>query len=267
MTPEQAEQVFSAPLGVMLGRTGVLSQEQQDKSGYVQAQMIAVRRAIENGTTPTENAENIIGVFKGNIDFGAMAKTDDDNRAKMLSQLHVTQDDIDFSIETVNNAQKNRSNVNDGHDINIPPIGFIHLDLHAKNIEGFGNIKQAALLSQRAIDASHSINRLDNDHPNPDLAGKRGFKLWGDEHDALKEAIIIGQSLQEKESEAIAGHPATVSKKDRERVAGIYDAAVKLYIEAGQNDLADRILAVREHLSGSNNDHERTPDQDNDHSL
>lgn len=260
---QQLEQAFSGPLGPMLGKMGVLSQEQQDESGLVQAQMIAVRTAIETNVITYEQATEALGEFRGNLDFGTLAKSPADTRHKTLETLGIAQTDIADAERVVAKAQATQSNVNANHDMQVSPIGFIHTDLHAKDIPNFGGIKQGALIAQRAIDTAHSINRINNNEPNLEASGKRGFKLWGDETPQLAGIVACAQELHAKEGLLESNERPLVSIAHVQTVQDAFDDAAQTFEDAGQYDLAHSITRVRDHLisnQADNNDPSTSPD-------
>ncbi len=245
---EELVRIFSGPLGPMLGQLNILSQEQQNKSGCVQAEMIAIRDTIEDGVLEQKAVKDALGEFKGNIDFDKYAKITDEERSSLLSQLGINNAYITDGTKTVSSAQKNKANVNEGHAITVPAIGFIHMGLHAKNIEHFGDIKQGALLAQRAIDAAQSMKRIQNSAPDTNLAGKRGFKLWGDEETELKQAISLALELNAAEMalEVGSGAPAIDQNNLIKRINEGFDAASNKF--KSQPHLSAAIQSVKNHF-------------------
>ena len=256
-SPEQLERAFSGPLGPMLGKMGILSQEQQDESGMVQAQMIAIRTAIETGVLAKLDAAATLGEFKGNLDFGTLAKSSADDRHNLLDSLGITASNISNAQKVVQYAQEYRSNVNADHDIQVSPIGFIHMDLHAKNIPNFGDIKQGALIAQRAIDAAHSIERIQNNDPDSAASSKRGFKLWGDETPDLQNIVFVADGLNEDEKRLENGETISIEGSEIRVVNRAFDAAAQKFKDAGQTNLAASIKDVKIYLL--NNDKGDTP--------
>ena len=128
---------FSGPLGQMLGEMGILTPAQQQESGEVQAQMIAIRTAIKDGVLSLDEAKARIGEAKGGIDFGKFSKATPEHRQGLLVALSIHETQLQPARVVVQQAQAARSNVNQGHEIQVLPIGFIHTDLHAKFIPNF----------------------------------------------------------------------------------------------------------------------------------
>ncbi|PCI52918.1 MAG: hypothetical protein COB36_13745 [Alphaproteobacteria bacterium] len=245
----QAQDIFSKPLGEMLGDLGVLTAEQQDASGTVQAEMIAVRSKIEAGDITMEQAKTALGEFRGALDLGSLAKIPSENGVKQpLSDLGITGTDISAAKTIVDNAQETRSNVNEGHDLQVSPIGFIHTDLHAANIPNFGDIKQGALIAQRAIDAAQARTRIMHDTKDSDAGAKRGFKLWGDETPALKEIVTHAQALNERESTSGRLVEADIELLDTQKINGAFKAAHRNFQDAGQPLLAQKIASVQQNI-------------------
>lgn len=246
---EQAQEIFSKPLGEMLGGLGVLTAEQQDASGTVQAEMIAVRSKIEAGDITMEQAKTSLGEFRGALDLGSLAKTPSENGVKQsLSDLGITSTDISIARTIVDNAQETRSNVNEGQDIQVSPIGFIHTDMHAADIPNFGDIKQGALIAQRAIDAAQARTRIVHDLKDQEAGAKRGFKLWGDETPALKEIVTHAQALNEREAISGSLSEADIELLDTQKINDAFEAAQRSFRDAGQPLLAQKITSVQQNL-------------------
>lgn len=245
-SPDQLAGDFSAPLGVMLAAQGVLTKEQTDASGEVQAQMIAVRDAVETGAITQDHAKAALGEFKGALDFGKLAKTDDAGRTAILAQAGITQTQLISARDVVTNAQATRANVNQGRNIAVPPIGFIHTDLHAKNIPNFGQIKQGALLAQRAIDAADALDRIESRNFDAQKGAARGFKLWGDESAELADIVTLCEALNDFEENGTAFIPPAFAI----RVNGAFEDARETFLNAGYPALAQAIENVRAHKLG-----------------
>lgn len=246
---EQAQEIFSKPLGEMLCGLGVLTVGQQDASGTVQAEMIAVRSKIEAGDITMEQAKTALGEFRGALGLGSLAKTPPENGVKQpLSDLGITGTDISTARTIVDNAQETRSNVNEGHDLQVSPIGFIHTDLHAANIPNFGDIKQGALIAQRAIDAAQARTRIVHDIKDSEVGAKRGFKLWGDETPALKEIVTHAQALNEREATSGSLSESDIELLDTQKINDAFGAAQRSFRDAGQPLLAQKIATVQQNL-------------------
>lgn len=243
---EQNIRDFSAPLGPMLAAQGVLTQSQIDKSGDVQAHMIAVRDAITNGMLTEDQAKTTIGEFKGAVDFGKLAKIDDAGRAGLLQSLNIGPEQLNAARNVVTQAEANLSNVNQGHSLFVPAMGFIHTDLHAKDIANFGQIKQAALLVQRAIDAANAIERIEAGTPDAAKGEARGFKLWGDESPMLADIIQTCKILNDHEA---AGQPYDPDHKAH--IIAAFDEASDIFESAGYPALANAIEGIRAHKTSA----------------
>ncbi len=240
-TPDQIRGDFSKPLGLMLESQGILSPEQTAKSGEVQAQMIALRDAVEDGRIAPADAKLAVGEFKGDIDFGKLAKMDDAARGALLDGLGITGADIKSGQQAVANAQATRGNVNAGKAIAVPPIGMIHMDLHAKNIPNFGELKQGALMAQRAIDAAASWDRIAAGTPDAAKSSARGFKLWGDESPMLADIIQTCEKLSAHEADASPADPDL-----RPHIVAAFDETAETFASAGHVALAKGIVTLRQ---------------------
>lgn len=246
-SPTQHEADFNKPLGLLLEAQGVLSAEQADKSALVQGQMIAIRAALETGKIKDTDAKAALGEDRGAINFGALAKTDDQGRADILAKLGIGDADIAQGSALVNTARDTRGNINEGHSIAVPPIGFIHMDLHARTITNFGQIKQAALLAQRAIDATNALDRIETGAPDPQKGAARGFKLWGDESPELADIVTLCEELNTLEQSGVnATTPAHTVRADN-----AFTAARETFLSAGYPALAQAIEAVRSNKLGA----------------
>lgn len=246
---EQHKADFSKPLGPMLEAQGILSAEQVEQSGRAQAYMIAVRNALEEEKIDIATVIHETNVKKGDPNkpnFGVFSQCDTESqRQYFLKRVGLNNSHLDAALKIVDDANKNSSNVNQGHEIEVTPIGFIHMDLHAKNIENFGDIKQSALLAQRAIDAADALDRLNNEQTNAALGAKRGFKLWGDESPMLKDIVETCQTLNECETNG-----TTPDKNLRVHIVAAFDEASAIFENAGYPQLADNITAVKVNVLG-----------------
>lgn len=266
-SPEQHIDDFNQPLGLMLESQGVLSILQTDKSGLVQAMMIAVRDALESGVLDDNTAKTVLGENRGNVDFSTLAKADDQTRNQMLKDMHISEAAIGFGNIAVRRAEINSTSVNEGHSIAVPPIGFIHMDLHGKDIPNLGDIKQGALTTQRALDASAAIARMENGIFDAGKGAQRGFKLWGDESPALSDIVSLCESLNKLEEAQSASVPADAIA----RIESAFDNAAATFKNIGYPALAANVTAIKTHLvtspatkaepanDGTNNDNDPAP--------
>jgi len=210
---------FSGPLGAALGTLGILTAAQQAESGEVQAQMIALRQGVEEGLVEFDDPKGTIS---------GLSRKSEAERSAILSACGITEGQLAAARDIVENARTNRGNVNEGHDIAVSPIGFIHTDLHAKSIPNFPVIKESLLVAQRAIDISDAADRLGKGAPDAAAGAKRGFRLFGDESAALKDAVQWAQAQNELESE---GKPA--AHPDKAFAGALIDYAATRLQDAG----------------------------------
>lgn len=235
---------FSGPLGPMLGEMGILTPAQQQESGEVQAQMIAIRTAAENAWLSFEEAKVKIGEARGTLDFGNFSKKTSAERQGILVALKIDEAQLQPARVVVQQAQATRSNVNAGHAMQVSPIGFIHTDLHAKNIPGFALIKEGALIVQRAIDSVEALERLQAGKPDAASGAKRGFRLFGDESPALKQVITDTQELNERE---VKGDTRTYDT-DIIIIEDQFNYAALKFAEAGQGNVAEQLKQLKANL-------------------
>jgi len=247
---EQHKADFSKPLGPMLEAQGILSPEQVEQSGRAQAYMIAVRNALEEEKIDIATVIHETNVKKGDPNkpnFGVFSQCDTESqRQYFLKRVGLNSSHLDAALKIVDDANNNSSNVNQGHEIEVTPIGFIHMDLHAKNIENFGDIKQSALLAQRAIDAADALDRLNNEQTNAALGAKRGFKLWGDESPAMQDIIQVCETLNQCETDG--------TKPDenlRMRIIAAFDEAAETLESAGHKGIGENITLVKMNALGT----------------
>ncbi|MCB1592854.1 MAG: hypothetical protein KDI90_10425 [Alphaproteobacteria bacterium] len=232
-TPDELREIFSAPLGVMLAKMGVITPEQQEQSADRQALMVAVRNALEMGTLAPEDLPQ----FRDQPDFLALAGMEQEGISALLEkggvdakELHLARRIVD-SNAGVNNAKETW---------NVPFIGQIHAKMHGNQA-----IAQAALTVQQAIRAEETALRLHTGKADPALhEGKREFNFSNPKDDPrLKDAVEAHRCLSVMESHAVAGQAYDVSSQLRGILASYADAAT-MFEEAGLGNLGAHVRLV-----------------------
>lgn len=236
------EKEFLNPLGVLLEKYGVISPEQVEQSGIMQAQMIAIRNTISASLLKQEDAIGVLGHDKnGQLTFSNFAKAPYDYRERLLDVLGITNAQIANALDIVKASKEKKININDGYEIAVPPIGSIHTDLYARYIDNFKKLKKGFLLAQRAVDAAHAIDRIEKGEYNAHSGQRRGFKLWGDETPELEKAIQLCLELNVYERDGYAlPDPALAQKSNRE----VFEAAREAFEQFGEPYLAKAISTI-----------------------
>jgi len=236
--PSSQIDVLNMPTGDALEAAGILSEEQVNDSGHAQAMMIAIRSKIENGDLTQEAAIKALGEFKG-VDFMTLLKKPEAERYTTLERLGVGPHDVKSALETVNEARENKGSVNAGSDIFIPQMGQIHTTLFRDEIDGFADINNGIMLSQRAIELSATAARIQRGEYDPELGSKRGFRTFPNDPEELQSAVKAAEELNGYESDLAQGITTEV---DFEAVGGnvetILDNAQTLFKGAKQDALA-----------------------------
>lgn len=260
-------QYFDMPLGEALEASGVLREEQVVESGNVQAAMIAVRNALEGEDIEREAVVEALGEFRENIDFLSLAKMDAKARDTALEKIGITDSDREHAADIVSKARTNKDNVNEGHTINVPPIGQIHPALYQNKIENFNDIKEGMLLVQRAIEISASAERIKSGIPSG--GSKRGHKVFDNDSENLRNSVRAAEELHILETQynyaidngdltelakckkVIADHEGGISDQINE----IIDVAENHFWKAEQLGLMYDLRDLRKSLTGLGHDY------------
>ena len=233
-TPSQLRDIFSGPLGPMLGKMGVLSEEQQALSGQKQALMVAVRNAVELGYL--EEAD--LPSFKGNVDFLGLAGMDDAQVSALLEKGQIDDKEMRLAQRIVDSS----AGVNAPEETyKLPFIGQIHAKLHG-NFE----VSQAALTMQQAIRASDTALRLASGETDPgQFENKREFNFSNpNDLPETKNAVAVHKALAEIERDAVENTVAVFPEDAAHHLANVYGDAAKMFEDAGYTTLAENVRIV-----------------------
>ncbi len=233
-SPEQLREIFSGPLGPMLGKMGVLSEEQQDQSGQKQALMVAVRNAVELGYL--EEAD--LPSFKGNVDFLGLAGMNDAEVSALLEKGQIDDKEMRLAQRLVDSA----AGVNAQNEMyKLPFIGQIHAKLHGN----FG-VSQAALTMQQAIRASETAQRLANGETDPSqFESKREFN-YSNPNDLpqTQNAVAVHKAVAEIERDTPEKTVGVLPEDTAHHLAQVYRDAAQMFDDAGYTTLAENARIV-----------------------
>lgn len=247
--PDEAY-VLDMPTGDVLEAVGVLSAKQVAESGQTQAMMIAIRSKIEAGDLTQEAAIAELGEFKG-IDFMTLTKKSAEERTAILSRLGVSDQDVEAAVSVVNQARETRSSVNQGNDIFVPQMGQIHTALYRGKVEGFADINNGIMMTQRALELAAAGSRLQSGEYDPGKGAKRGFRIFDNDPEQLQSTVLYAQHTNSLEALLAEGTDVRADidlDEIGQVVEQVLDEATAFFQRANQPELARLALHAKTDL-------------------
>jgi hypothetical protein len=221
-----------------MSKLGVLSKEQVEKSGKVQAAMLAVKNKIQSGELSESDAQLILGEFRGQTDFMSLCFKDID---RTLIDLDVT----DTELKAAQAVVDNREGVNKPDDaIKLPPIGMIHGKLHISR-----DLAQAFLVAQQSVRAANCEYRLASGQSDPAIhETRREFNFDNSRDDQrLQDIQSAHKKLSVNEGQNKENLILYVTPEVHEAVYDGFANAEKMFSDQGYPELAEKIKAVSTH--------------------